>query len=226
MRRMMTLVVLSLASFFQATAQDSRRDMLAIYMGSESERSRCLRIGVIPYQFFARSSGVYFSYDLKQVEIEYRGFYTYATNVTSMFSPGTYDNFYYRGTNNALLISHSGHASKWAIMAVFRYWWYNNKWLPVEGISSWSSYSWSQRKSGNLLGIGLGIEYCKELSENAFHAAFFVNASVTYCETTHIIYEESGGAPPHYRSPRTELGNKTHLSIALGFKLGYQKRLP
>ena len=44
------------------------------------DTTRYTRFGIIPYQFFSRSFGVYYIYDFKNTAIEFRPSYTYSKN--------------------------------------------------------------------------------------------------------------------------------------------------
>ena len=67
-------------------------------MRDEEDSCRYFRIGIIPYQFLTRSSGIYVGFKFKKLEIEYRPTYTYTTDYNGVgFSIGGYDNFICHG---------------------------------------------------------------------------------------------------------------------------------
>lgn len=187
------------------------------------DTTQYIRFGIIPYQVLSRSFGIYVGMDLKKVSFEYRTTYTYATRfLTALIGP--YDRFYTEGINNTLVIYPSGYRGKFGVMVVHRYWGYYNEWIYRERISLYSSYAFRERKTSVMNGIGLGVEYSKDLSIKKLDLAFFCNLQITRFVVNSEVYEgDLKGQSLNY--PRTEHYNRFDVGIAVGFKIGLRKPL-
>ena len=205
-------------------SQDSRKEALAIYIDGQEEEGRYFHVGIIPYQVLSRSSGAYFGYDFKRFSVELRPTYTYATDfLTNYWAP--YDNFFFQGINGTMAFYFSSSDNnKIGILVNYKNWSYNDKWLPHEQISLWSSYSFKERKSTSIAGLGLGIEFLHDFDLSKMDLAFFANFSVTKFTGRSSVFEGvNKGQSLSY--PYTESIKRIHFALAIGFKVGYKKIL-
>jgi hypothetical protein len=196
----------------------------------QRDTNRYLRFGLIPYQIFSRSSGVYLGLDLKGVRIENKFLYTYETS----YEPNGYaplisrDNWYYKGFNNYFsLYRNSGKVAKkeLGIILVYRFWWYNNRRVG-EYARDWSTWA---VKSSSAQGFGGGLCYNADLSKGSFDFNFFMDGTLTFFIDNQIIYSTGSNSrlPPFYNEtfPYHTSYNKIHLNYTFGLKFGYRKKL-
>lgn len=192
---------------------------------SEKDTSSCFRIGLIPYQLLSRSSGAYFNYQYKKIVIEFRPTYTYATKNLglSYFFDIPHDRYFYQGINNSLIVSyHSSRNWNWGLLLGFRNWWYRNQWIPVEGTSTASNYSYDEKRSGTMYGPMLGFQIEKQFRRTKIDHAIFLNFSCTHFTGTATFYESklwifASDYPYKYNF------NLNTFHVALGYKIGFKK---
>ncbi len=193
-------------------------------LGQDS--ARFLRMGIIPYQLFSRSTGAYVGYDLNRwASLEYRPTYTIATGyINSSWSD---DNtiFYYQGINNNLIM-HLKLSEKWKIgfMAGYRYWWFNQQRILANGYATWESFGPKELESGNKSGFFGGIEFVKYIGDEKSDAALFINFSLTKFSGTMIIYPQSNQTTAPSTIEKHGFSSNS-FNVAIGLKIGYKKKL-
>lgn len=216
----------------EKVARELDRDIQRIEERREARINevRYFHIGIIPYQLLSRSSGIYIRYDLKNIGIEYRPTYTYATNVfvKGMF-PDYEDNFCYQGINNSLAVYFSlKPKTKIGVMLSYKYWWYYNQSITREYVSRGSTWGNTETESAYMKGIGFGVEMMHDISAyKNLDLTFFYNASLTYFNAYSTIYSYSSYgyySPPLYGSlPQNVASTQIQPTITCGLKIGYRK---
>src|ERR1700752_717391 len=160
MKSTLFLFLLVVAEINFGFAQIGRRNSVDTTTVKQIGSNRYFRIGVIPYQFLSRSSGIYFNYEFKKYMVEYRLTYTYATNYF-YFAGGPFnrqDVYFFQGiNNNFIFIRRVNKTFDIGFMLIQKSWWYNTEWVPVD-VNSPAGTDWEQRKSTNMFGLGAGIE--------------------------------------------------------------------
>lgn len=229
-RSLLILVFLFVGmSFTEAHNDDKeRKAIVSKHPGKDSSvNEKYLRIGIIPYQLLSRSSGAYIGYERKRMNLEFRLTYTYATKNLGLayFVNILHDRFFYQGINNTGIISfHTKRNWNWGLLVGFRYWWYRNQWIPVDGTSTSSNYSFMERKSGTMFGPMIGFQMEKQFKGNKIDGAFFINFSETYFVGSATGYEsEYPGLGWQY--PYTSRISLSSFNLAIGFKIGYKKSI-
>lgn len=232
-RLLFIFILVSLSSKSQIIVHDYENKTSGVFNSDSAARAkkkedalRYYRLGIIPYQFFSRSSGVYAGIDFEQISLEGRLTYTYETDYVSTFMPFPYDKFYYSGINGAILIGPAKNRGvKVSGMLIYRNWHYYNKWVFADGISTWSSYSYQELKSSVLNGYGFGLDLSWNLSKSNFEIVAFTNLSWTICDIGRDVYEVNRGnnVPPGTQYPRREFDSKIYGALAAGFKFGWRK---
>lgn len=181
------------------------------------DTARYISAGLIPYQFFSRSTGVFVSYREGRKAFEFRPTYTIPTGYVNDFIGIPHDRFLYRGVNGMFFFQY-GQQLKWklGLMAGFRYWWYNNQWITPDDIATWSSYaSYKQKKSATMLGPCLGLELSRKY--------FFFTISYTHFSGSVSTFGDN-------LSPSTNVKSQRHFTlgstnVALGWKIIIQRRV-
>lgn len=191
-----------------------------------------IHFGVIPYQILSRSSGLYFSYKINDLfSVEYRPTYTYATRYyNNRWWPNglNFDWFFYNGINNNFLFFLKMNPSwKVGVLLGYKYWWYQNNWIYTGREYGYGGYV-NERRSSNISGPQVGLEFQKDIGADNFDATFFVNASVTFFNGTATAYEAnltgtSSGSYNYNQYPATTSIYLSWFNIAAGFKVGYRK---
>lgn len=137
---------------------------------------KSVRIGLVPYQLLARSSGVYVSFKTEKSYFEYRPTYTYCTNYQSMFQPKA-DFFFFRGINQNLVFKFNNNTLPHTrFLLIQRTWCYNNKYFEIDNIISSKSQVLRRNQSALVNGGGLGLEFFRAAR---FGAQYGVEAYVT-----------------------------------------------
>lgn len=204
----------------------------------KSDTINSWHIGIIPYQLLTRSSALYVRYDFKKMSLEYRPSYTYATNINQQqIFPVFfyYDNFYFQGINNSLILYFPTHkATKIGLMLSYKHWWHGIKSIDSDN-SEFSgkadSYYLKENRSTVMNGFGAGLEFSyQRVNRKHFDANFFWNASLTYFVSHSYVYSGSESSQfvgnPNYPQktyPYTETKGRTYFNVTCGFKLGYKK---
>lgn len=173
-----------------------------------------LKFGVIPYQVFGRSSGAYIGFSNKKLSLEYRYFYTYATNYYPPHS-GNFAKFFYAGDNHNLLFTfYRKESVSFAVLAGYKSWSFSNKSVPLYDIYS------MRRTSSHVQGFCAGFEYSKDLSKKKFHGEFFMGLSYSHLSGSYEYYGYGiqDGWQKHSRDY-----NMVHLAV--GSKLGGRIKL-
>lgn len=189
------------------------------------------RLGIIPYQFLSRSTGLYASYDFKYFSVEYRPTYTIPMNKVFYFQQRAEEWYYYNGVNNQVIFYTPGSKHRLGLLLGYRYWWFNTKKVEDRNESgkSGSDIRYDVEKS-KMNGFCIGLEGCYSNKGNEnkhFDFAFFYNFSITVfsCTTTNYgISSEYGYVFPNI-NPQTYHFSSTSFNIALGFKFGYRKSI-
>ena len=203
----------------------------------DSNATSKLHIGIIPYQFLSRSSGLYVRYDFENTSLEFRPTYTYATNIlTSTLIPFNYDNFYFQGINNSLILyvpflSNEGlYNSKIGFIFSYKYWWYDKKSVVNQAVDLFGGTGpfYTEIKSTYMSGFGGGIEFTHDFDTYNLDISFFTNISLTvFKANTHVYsldktYRSSSINNTTY--PCQETNHVTHFNITAGFKFGYKNK--
>jgi hypothetical protein len=195
-----------------------------------------LKGGLIPYQFFARSSGIYFEYSLQRhFSLEFRLAYTYRQNNLEeryQYALSVRGYFLYSGENAYL--AWYGKAGKWMKFSMLigqRYWEYFDEWLPQSKALAPGSYIYQECKSSYLFGLGIGFGFGLDLSQKSswLDCEYFMNALFMQCWIRDNYSNAEGyGAPPHppysYKIyPKQENRLTLQPLLAIGLKLGLKK---
>ena len=199
------------------------------------ESDRYLHVGIIPYQLLTRSSGLYMRYDFKQMSLEYRPTYTYAFNfATDQFTGGIlpiyYDNFTFQGINNSLLFFKPLKSSEIGFIVSYKHWWHGNQSIDNDKSDfGHGEVIFKEIKSTYMNGLGAGVEYTHDFSNNHFDCGFFLNTTITdFIAHSHVVSFDSGNIPPSYSYrtyPYYETKNRVYVNVTAGFKFGYRKQL-
>lgn len=119
-----------------------------------------LHIGIIPYEVLSRSSGLYIGYDFKNISLEYRPTYTYATNLNvSGIGLFNNDNWSFQGINNSIILYKPlNRRTKIGTIISYKYWWHNK--LSIDNNASSYAFDdahFKESKSVYMNGVSLGI---------------------------------------------------------------------
>ncbi len=199
---------------------------------------KCLHIGIIPYQFLTRSSGIYFRYDFKKLSLEYRPTYTYATKLEpNEFSLYHYDNFFFQGLNNSFIFYFPTQKKiQVGLILSYKYWWHGKEVIDNDNsvISGKDAdLHLSEIRSTVMNGFGAGLEFTTyQKIYKKFDFNFFWGAALTYFNSYSHVYSlnyvnwtfaGSHFLPSTY--PYTETKSRLYFNLTCGFKLGFKKPL-
>lgn len=175
-----------------------------------------LHLGIIPYQLFSRSSGIYCGLSKGKIGLEYRPTYTYATNYWSMFMSSSHkDWFYFKGINNNLLITLVVEESiNISLIGGYKYWWYNKQTIKKEN-------GLNETKSSKIEGFAVGMEVSFEVG-NRDDFLFFFNSTYNKYNGTTTLYGNSGTG---YKTPIKKPYRYEILSYAFGVKIGLKTKI-
>ncbi len=201
------------------------------------DTTKCFHIGIIPYLFLTRSSGIYLRYDLKKFALEYRPSYTYATNLEpqTMLPLLKYDNFYFQGINNSFIFYFPMiRKTQIGLVLSYKHWWHGKESI-INDNSEISSKEevvfFKEIRSTVMNGFGAGIEFTNYLTVyKNFDLNFFWGASFTYFNSYSNVYSMSysnrfSGSYIPSTYPYNETKSRLCFNLTFGFKVGFKKPL-
>ena len=192
----------------------------------KAEPIKKFHIGIIPYQLFSRSSGLYVGYNFNaHYSLEYRPTYTFSElfGKKIFIIPAGYDWNSYTGINNALLILRNAGKLRYGLLLGYKYWWYNSIWMPADnGYSKGSPSYYEERRSSIISGPTAGFDFDVDISRKNIESAVFFNITSTIFDGKTIYYEAPHSCVSN-TYPKTERISHLWLNIALGLKFGYRR---
>lgn len=202
--------------------------ILLAFCTKAQDTAKYIRFGVVPYQLLSRSMGAYFSLPYKKSSWEYRATYTRATkNLGIPYWTGiSHDWFFYQGLNNNIVYHPNIQENKHVrLLLIYRIWWYQNQWIPEDGISTASSYSFKNKQSSLINGPGAGVEFTWDFSDNHFDGNFYFNFSQSVLVGSKSVFESKNGAYFINKTrPIKQTIRRPIFNFTLGLEIGYRKK--
>lgn len=191
------------------------------FLSFAQNASRTIRAGVVPYQLFSRSSGLYIGVEKNHFSVEYRPTYTFSQewSIIENFSSGA-DIAYHQGINNNFLIDLNT-STHFRFLLIQRTWWYNNKFLPVDNQPSAKNEVLRTNMSALIAGGGAGMELYWDLSKKVSDLRLYIDLSLSYLKGKRKVMNSSFSS--YYGIPGSY--NRTMLlgNFTIGFEIGSRK---
>lgn len=216
--RIKTIILLLLFVFIQKVQ--------AQYYANPNPYDTCklIRVGIIPYQLFGRSAGMYFSIKKPNSYWEYRPTYTFAftkNHSVPYILDLDYDTYHYHGINNNFILKFNDSRNVHTrLLLIQRTWWYNNNRIPADNVVSSKQQTLYINQSALINGLGFGLDFYWDFSDGDLDRNFFITLSGSYLYgKRHLNYNSQ-----YFKNEVVEV-NKIVLNFTIGFEFGSRSKI-
>lgn len=191
---------------------------------NKPDTNKYLRIGIVPYQLFARSAGLYISIKKPTSYWEYRPTFTipFTKNHSVPYLLDLdYDTYHYHGINNNFVLKfNDSQNTHTRLLLIQRTWWYKNNRIPADNVVSSKQQTLYINQSALINGLGMGLDFYWDFSDGDLDRNFFITLSGSYLYGKRYLNFNS----QYFKNEVVEV-NKVVLNFTLGFEFGSRSKI-